>query len=112
MTLMVMAFYLGLAAGSETTSKASCQLSTIETEPDVGIVNGEPDAGVRVGFTLRNAGQAGPIQVDVRLSTSEGEFSRSQSITADGNGSRRLRYFFHEPTINAENIQAQVTCRP
>ena len=78
----------------------------------MGIVDGEPDAGVRVAFTLRNTGESGPMQVGVRLSTSEGEFSASQEVTADGNTSRQLRYFFHEPTVNAENIQARVTCRP
>jgi hypothetical protein len=84
----------------------------VGTLADVGMINGEPDAGYSVSFTLLNKGETGTIQVRVLLSTSEGDFVRERSVHLEGGSSMPLRFFIHEPTINAENIQSRVSCLP
>ena len=110
-TLAVVAVYAVFAGGSEV-SKANCEVVNVENTPDVGVFNGEPDAGYNVGFTLLNKGQTGTIQVRVLLSTSEGDFVRERSVYLEGGSSMPLRFFIQEPTINADNIQSRVSCNP
>ncbi len=114
LTLLTIALYIIFAAGSDepVASKASCEVSRVTTDADVGMYNNEPDAGYNVSFTLANNGETGDIRVLVRLSTSEGEWSRTQNLSLDGGTSRRLSYFFQEPTVNAANVQSHVSCRP
>lgn len=94
------------------TSKAKGQASNLKCEPDVGLVKGEMDAGVKVSVTVRNAGDAGVITIAPEVSTSEGEWNRSQDVQFTKGESKTLTYFFDEPTINATNIQCRVGVLP
>ncbi len=109
----------GLLAGgsvdtksSAETSKAICQITNINGEPDAQVIDGEMDAGVMVRFTVTNIGERGTIKVETRLSTSEGQWSKKQSLVFDAGESMNLEYFFHQPTINAANIQYSSRCAP
>lgn len=79
---------------------------------DASIVNGKPEFGVTYAFSLRNAGDAGHITVDATLSTSEGEWKRQQRLQFAAGETQALRFFFHEPSLNASNIQCQVRVSP
>jgi hypothetical protein len=76
------------------------------------IVNNEPDYGIQVNFILRNEGKSGLINVRTWLTCSDGEWSREQRVTLDESESMSFTYFFHEPTINATNIQYGVNVDP
>ena len=110
-SLPIVVGYLVLAAGSEGPSQANCQLGTISVKEDITFREG-PDAGYLVTFPIRNTGQDGLISLTVRLSTSEGTFTREQQLSLGANVSRDLSYAFHEPTINVTNVQARVSCTP
>jgi hypothetical protein len=110
-TVVIVAIYAVFAGGSEQ-SKANCDVESVETSADAGMINGELDAGYKVSFTLLNKGEAGVIKVHVLLSTSEGDFTRDRSVHLEGGRSVPLEFFVHEPTINAGNIQSRVSCVP
>lgn len=94
------------------TSRAKGQTSNLKCESDVGLINGEMDAGVKVAVIVRNVAEAGVITVKPEVSTSEGEWSRSQELQFDKGESKTLTYFFEQPTINATNIQCRVGVFP
>jgi hypothetical protein len=94
------------------TSKAKGKASNLGCESDVGLVNGEPDAGVTVSVTVKNVGEAGFITIRPEISTSEGEWNRSQDLHFDAGETQNLTYFFAEPTINATGIQCRVGVLP
>lgn len=79
---------------------------------DVGLINGEPDAGVRVKTTIRNEGKEGFLRVKARLSSSEGEWTREQKLHFDSGESKDLAWFFSEPSVNASNVQSWVEVSP
>jgi hypothetical protein len=110
-SLPIVAAYLVLAAASEPASQANCKVGDVSVEPDVVILDG-PDAGFKVSFPIENAGKDGTVSIKVRLSTSEGTFERQQDLSLSAGASRQLAYSFHEPTINATNVQAIVNCTP
>jgi hypothetical protein len=93
-------------------SKAAGVVSNITVDPDAGIVDGEPDAGFLVKYTVANTGEQGLITLTTRLSTSEGEWSRQQRLSFAAGETMTVSYFFHEPTVNAKNIQATVNVFP
>jgi hypothetical protein len=93
-------------------SGAKAQASNITCAHDFGIVNGEMDAGVNVKVTVTNVGAEGFINIRPELSTSEGEWSRSQNLQFRKGETKSLSYFFHEPTIGATNIQCRVGVTP
>ena len=66
------------------TSKAKGKASSINCSHDVGIINGEMDAGVKVTVNVRNVGESGFINVKPEISTSEGEWNRSQDVRYKG----------------------------
>ena len=76
------------------------------------VMRNEPDAGVNLSFRIKNVGKSGVIKITPRLSTSEGEWTREQTLKFDAGESKHLTYFFHEPTINAENIECYVRASP
>mgnify|MGYP007077470571 CR=1 FL=1 len=78
----------------------------------MGLVRGEADYGIKVSFEVTNSGEAGIITVGPWLSTSEGEWDRKQKVTFDAGETRSFSYLFHEPTVNASNIQYGVTVSP
>jgi len=87
-----------------------CEFGTMETQRDVFVINGEPDAGLKVLVTVKNIGQTGPLRVTTRLGTSEGDWTRTRSIRLNANETRIIRFDFPEPTINASNIETVVEC--
>ena len=94
------------------TSKAGGVASDLTVKGDTGVVDGQPDFGYKVKFTVTNAGEGGLITVTTRLSTSEGEWSRQQKLSFDAGQVMTLSYFFPEPTINVTNVQATVNVFP
>ena len=111
-TLALLAI-LGLSIG------AGCEfahprgvVSEITRQEHPALVDAEMDWGSEVGFVLTNAGDRGMIHVAVTLSSSEGQWNRSQDLLLEAGQSRRLVYFFSEPTINATNFQARVDAEP
>jgi hypothetical protein len=93
-------------------SKAKGKASDLKCEAEVGIVKGEMDAGVKVSVVVKNVGDSGFITIKPEISTSEGEWTRSQDVTFTAGESKSLTYFFEEPTINATNIQCRVGVFP
>ena len=110
LTLALLVFFLlGCRALA---SRAKGKASNVKCASDVGIVNGEMDAGIKVSLTVTNTGETGFINVKPELSTSEGEWHRSQDVQFNAGESKALSYFFDEPTINATNIQCRVAVSP
>jgi hypothetical protein len=95
-----------------TMSNARAEASNITCTSDVGLVNGELDAGVKVSVTVKNVGKAGFINIKPELSTSEGEWTRSQNLQFNAGETKTLTYFFHEPTVNASSIQCRIEVSP
>ena len=108
-SLMLM-FVLGCPRGL--TSKAKGQASNIGCEASVGFVKGELDAGIKVNVTVKNVGETGFITIKPELSTSEGEWNRSQDLQFQAGETKALSYFFDEPTVNARSIQCRVGIFP
>jgi hypothetical protein len=52
------------------------------------------------------------ILVAVTLSCSEGEWGREQKMLFEEGERRLVEFFFHEPTINATNIQTRTRLIP
>ena len=93
-------------------SRAKPHMSDFQCEPDAGVYNQQFDAGWAAVFHLTNNGSPGEVYIRAELSTSEGEWYREQTIQFDEGESRSLRFFFHEPTINASNITCIVKTIP
>ncbi|HEX8136500.1 MAG TPA: hypothetical protein VF544_02810 [Pyrinomonadaceae bacterium] len=103
---------LSLLACDILNSKAKGRASNLGCESDVGLINGEPDAGVKLSVMVKNLGEAGLIRIKPEISTSEGEWNRSQKLQFNAGETKTLTYFFHEPTINATGIQCRVSLQP
>lgn len=100
--------YVGIHA----LSGVDARVERVHANSDVNLVDGLPDAGVVVEAIVKNAGNRGVIRTKVHLSTSEGEWDREQSLVFEAGEERELSWFFHEPTINASNIQSRVSVTP
>lgn len=114
-SLIGLAGFILLALGSEDvkeTSNAKGQVSNVRCKPDVGLINGEPDAGVTMTLTVKNVGEPGYIRVTPTLSASEGEWSRKQKLQFDAGESMNLTYFFPEPTVNEASFQCRAHVSP
>jgi hypothetical protein len=93
-------------------SRANAQLEKSTWEDDIEIRDGWPDAGVRTKMDVTNIGKRGMILVAVTLSCSEGEWGREQKMLFEEGERRIVEFFFHEPTINATNIQTRTRLIP
>jgi hypothetical protein len=93
-------------------SGPKCEVLHVEQSSDAFLVNGEWDFGYEVSTIVRNESASGTVNIVVRLSTSEGTYEREQEVILNKGESMKLEYKFHEPTIGAQNVQAQVGCRP
>ncbi|SRR5258706_13783713 len=109
---VMLAACLGMTGCESMLSRAKGEVSGLKISPDVGIINDKPDAGYKVEFTLTNRGDAGVLAIRPWLSCSEGNYTRSQDMQFNAGESKRLSYFFHEPTINATNVQGGVNVTP
>lgn len=94
------------------TSLAQGKFSKPVCEHSVGIVDGKTDYGVKVSVEVKNVGRGGYLNIMSELSTSEGEWNRTQDLYFKSGESRTLTYFFHEPTINSTNFQCRVGIFP
>ena len=106
---------LALSQCRTTLSNAKGKVSDVKCEPFMGVINNEPDAGINVKATVTNVGEAGFIKITPELSTSEGEWSRSQTLQFRKGEAQTLTYFFHEPTVNVfanSNLQCRVAASP
>ena len=112
---LVVFVFIGLAVigyFSESSSQAKCKLLNNSLNSDVFLVKGEPDAGYRYNVGVINTGDRGEITITATLSTSEGEFSRKQTLVFGSQEKSSLSFTFHEPTVNASNVQGRLSCRP
>lgn len=78
----------------------------------IGLIDGEPDAGINIEISVKNEGKAGTINVGTTLSSSEGEFSRNQSLHFRENERKDLKFLIHEVTINASNLECRGKVSP
>ena len=92
-------------------SKAKGSVSNFEVTDDVFLSNGL-DYGAKIRFTLKNIGESGAIEVRAKLSSSEGTWSRNQTLHLRAGESREVLFNFSEPSINATNIEGSVNVRP
>jgi hypothetical protein len=88
------------------------ELLGVKAKHDVRITSEGPDYGVTVTATIKNVGRAGSLMISPEISTSEGEWDRTQHLHFAANETKTLSWFFPEPTINAGNIQYQVGVFP
>lgn len=93
-------------------SDAKGRMESSTWEDDVQLRKGWPDAGVTTKTVVTNTGRRGMVMVAVTLSCSEGEWGREQKILFDPGETRTVEFFFHEPTINATNVQTMVRLVP
>ncbi|HEX8353768.1 MAG TPA: hypothetical protein VF611_12760 [Pyrinomonadaceae bacterium] len=84
-------------------SEAEAKVLSMNAESDMGLVDGEPDYGFTVTLVIKNVGKTDPIRIRPRLSCSEGEWERTQTLTFSAGETKTLKYFFSEPTVNATN---------
>ena|ERR1035437_5909948 len=98
--------------GCGSTPQPNGHVSNVQVTEEPELVDGQPDWGAKVTFTVTNSGAKGQIHVNVRLTCSEGQWSRMQDLDFGPQESMSLSYFFQEPTINATNYQTQVSVNP
>ncbi|MEW8429483.1 MAG: hypothetical protein AB2615_07185, partial [Candidatus Thiodiazotropha sp.] len=89
----------------------SCKVHTVNVTSEPFIINGEFDAGFKVVAVVENKGSASQLVVTAKLTSSEGDLQRRQTVPFNENESKSLTYQFHEPTIGATNVHAYVSCQ-
>ncbi len=114
LSLLLLILFLIIAGGSDESivSNAKGVPSDFKIFNDAGVINNQLDAGYTISFTVKNTGQEGVITINAKLSCSEGEWTRSQTVNFKPNESNNFSYFFHEPTINATNVHGSVNVIP
>lgn len=110
--ILAAALIVSLAGLLTSCSPARGKLVTSKAKHDVIITSAGLDYGVTVIATIKNVGKAGSLAISPEISTSEGEWERTQHIHFDANETKTLSWFFAEPTINAGNIHYGVTVFP
>lgn len=83
--------------------------NSLTTTGETRIIDGEFDYGCAVSFVVENHGEDGIINLWVRVTSSEGEWERTQAVPFKKNEAKRLSYFFEEPSISATNMHSRVT---
>ena len=102
----------GSLAGCDLTPSPHGVASNVTHQEHPQLINGEFDWGSEVAFDFTNTSARGTIHITVTLSSSEGQWNRSQDLLFEKNQTMHLTYFFQEPTINATNYQAVVHVEP
>lgn len=87
-------------------------VSNVNHQEHPELIDGNLDWGSEVSCDVSNQSVRGTIHVTVTLSSSEGQWTRTQDLLLDQGQSMHLTYFFQEPTINASNYQAVVSANP
>jgi hypothetical protein len=93
-------------------SEAEGVVSNLKAKNDAVLTDEKLDYAVAVYVTVENVGKAGVIEVSPKLSTSEGEWSRTQCLRFEAGETMHLKYLFQEPTINATGMQYRVEVFP
>lgn len=93
-------------------SDASCQIHSHKLQKDLFIIRNDSDFGYLLAAKVYNAGKTGAIYFKAELTTSEGEYQRSQKMEFAAGEVRTLYFQFPEPTINATNVRYTVSCSP
>lgn len=106
---------IGLLAKLKEDGKAvlpanSCKVHTVDIASESFLINEEIDAGYNVTTVVENKGAQAQRQIVAKLTSSEGDFVRKQTVPFKAGESKSLTYQFHEPTITATNINAIVSC--
>ena len=109
--VLVIAFAI-LTYSPDSKSQASCEITDRTLIADVFVIDGQPDAGYLHRAKVRNNGKTGEVEVKAKLSTSEGEFNRSQKANIKAGEDFDFSFAFHEPSVNAQNVQYTTSCRP
>ena len=109
-TIVLLSIFM--VVGCSLTPKPHGKVSNISRQQHPELINGELDWGSEVAFDLTNEGDPGIIHVTVTLSSSEGQWNRTQDISLEAGQSKHLTYFFQEPTINVTNLQERVHVEP
>jgi hypothetical protein len=100
-------FTVGLLAVSACSPARPLVGADASCAPSVRFINGQLDFGYEYALTVTNAGDQGDVSVRLTLSTSEGRFKRDQRLTFAQGESKRLSYFFQEPTVNVDSKNVQ-----
>jgi pSer/pThr/pTyr-binding forkhead associated (FHA) protein len=93
------------------TSAAKCQIVDGGWKEGMRVA-AQPDYAIDAVLMLKNVGQDGEIQIRAVLSTSEGEFERTQKLVLKANQTQKVTYQFHEPSVNVRNVQLRPECGP
>ena len=80
-----------------------------ELNHDSRLIDGELDYGLLYTAKIANqSDKGGRVEIDVHVTTSEGEWDRHQTLVFGPNETKDVEYFISEPTINASNIQGEI----
>jgi hypothetical protein len=110
--ILAAALIVSLAGLLTSCSSARGKLVASKAKHDVIFTSDGLDYGVTVTATIKNVGKDGSLAISPEISTSEGEWERTQHIHFAANETKTLSWFFAEPTINAGNIHYRVTVFP
>jgi hypothetical protein len=84
----------------------------VTCSPDIAFGEAGLDAAYNMTFAVVNDGEQGEVQILPRISTSEGEWRRSQTLVMEKGERRTFSYTFPEPSISATNVQCEVNTLP
>ncbi|MCA1619529.1 MAG: hypothetical protein LC795_09520 [Acidobacteria bacterium] len=110
--ILAAALIVSLAVLLTGCSPAEGKLVQVKAKHDVQITSEGPDYGVTVTATIKNVGEAGSLMISPEISTSEGEWDRTQHLHFAANETKTLTWFFPEPSLDAGNIQYEVSVFP
>lgn len=85
------------------------KVENLDGTGDSRLINGDLDWGLIVSFDITSIrSEPKDIPLQVHLSCSEGEWTRTSTVHLGPNESRHLSFFFAEPTIGATEIKMRV----
>lgn len=87
-----------------------CTVVSVKAQPRNFYRYEQVDYGYQLAAVVFNKGEAGWAAIVARLSTSEGEYERKETLFMAKEAALTLAYDFPEPTLAAKNIQGQVSC--
>ncbi len=98
--------------GGRLSEAPGCEVGDVEISGDTFFVDGRLDAGFALTARIANRGDAAALfKIVATLSTSEGDFERTQELVLQPGVTRAVQYGFHEPTVNSVTSQGRVSCR-
>jgi hypothetical protein len=91
--------------------RALCEVHEVQVAANSFVVRNQMDFGYTLKGIVRNSGPDATLQLVATLSTSEGEYQRARSLYFKSGGVMNVSFDYHEPTVNAANIQGRIGCR-